>query len=43
MDIPLPADANEDSIVSKMANGLLRIRIGKKPAKPININEEGSN
>ncbi len=43
MDIPLPADANEDSIVSKMANGLLRIRIGKKPAKPIDINEEGNN
>lgn len=42
MDIPLPVNANEDSIVSKMANGLLRIIIGKKPAKPININEEGS-
>lgn len=42
MDIPLPADANEDSITSKMANGLLRVTIGKKPAKPIDINEEGN-
>ena len=39
MDIPLPADADENSITSKMANGLLRIRVGKKPAKPIDINE----
>ncbi|MFX1497080.1 MAG: Hsp20/alpha crystallin family protein [Promethearchaeota archaeon] len=39
MDIPLPADANEDMISSKMANGLLRITVGKKPAKHIDINE----
>lgn len=40
MDIPLPVDANEDTIVSKMANGLLKITMGKKPAKIININGE---
>lgn len=39
MDIPLPANANEDLISSKMANGLLRITVGKKPAKHIDINE----
>jgi len=39
MDIPLPADADENSITSKMANGLLRITVGKKPAKNIDINE----
>ncbi|NHJ24775.1 MAG: Hsp20/alpha crystallin family protein [Candidatus Lokiarchaeota archaeon] len=43
MDIPLPSDADENTITSKMANGLLRISMGKKPAKNINIGEEGSN
>jgi HSP20 family molecular chaperone IbpA len=43
MDIPLPADADEEKIVSKMANGLLRINLGKKPAKNIDIHEEGNN
>lgn len=42
MDIQLPADADEDSISSKIANGLLRIKLGKKPAKSINIDDEGS-
>jgi len=42
MDIQLPADADEDSISSKIANGLLRIKLGKKPAKNINIDDEGS-
>ena len=42
MDIPLPADTDGEKITSKMANGLLRIILGKKPAKPINISEEGS-
>lgn len=42
MDIPLPNDADENTIQSKMANGLLRITMGKKPAKSIDINE-GSN
>ena len=39
MDIPLPDDANADTIVSKMANGLLKITMGKKPAKKIDISE----
>jgi HSP20 family molecular chaperone IbpA len=43
MDIPLPPDADEETITSKMANGLLRISMGKKPAKNINIHEESNN
>jgi len=43
MDIPLPADADENSISSKLANGLLRILVNKKPAKNIDIHEEGNN
>lgn len=43
MDIPLPADADLDSIKSMMSNGLLKIKVGKKPAKIININVEGNN
>jgi HSP20 family molecular chaperone IbpA len=43
MDIPLPADADENSVSSKMGNGLLRITIGKKPAKNIDISEEENN
>ena len=39
MDIPLPADADTESIVSKMANGLLKITFSKKPAKKIDISE----
>jgi HSP20 family molecular chaperone IbpA len=38
MDIPLPADADENTINSKMANGLLKVEIAKSPAKDININ-----
>jgi len=30
MDTPLPADADEDAIISKMRNGLLTVKIGKK-------------
>ena len=41
MDINLPADADLDSIKSIMTNGLLRIKIGKKPSKTINT--EGNN
>ncbi len=37
MDIPLPDDANADTLTSKMANGLLKISVGKKPAKNIDI------
>ncbi|MCK4380137.1 MAG: Hsp20/alpha crystallin family protein [Candidatus Lokiarchaeota archaeon] len=39
MDIPLPVDANADTLTSKMANGLLKITMEKKPAKNINISE----
>ncbi|MFX1377111.1 MAG: Hsp20/alpha crystallin family protein [Promethearchaeota archaeon] len=39
MDIPLPADADVDTIVSKMANGLLKVTFGKKPPKNINVSE----
>jgi len=39
MDIPLPADANVDTLTSKMANGLLKITMGKKPAKKIDISD----
>jgi HSP20 family molecular chaperone IbpA len=38
MDISLPADADTDTIVSKMANGLLKVTFGKKPAKKIDVN-----
>ncbi|MFW9987837.1 MAG: Hsp20/alpha crystallin family protein [Candidatus Odinarchaeota archaeon] len=37
MDIPLPANANADTLTSKMSNGLLKISVGKKPAKNIDI------
>ena len=43
MDVPLPADADENKITSKMTNGLLKIFIGKKPSKPIDISEETNN
>lgn len=43
LDIALPADADGDSIKSIMANGLLKIKVGKKPSKTININTEGNN
>jgi len=43
MDVPLPADADENKISSRMTNGLLRVIIGKKPAKPIDITEEPNN
>ncbi|MFX1303537.1 MAG: Hsp20/alpha crystallin family protein [Promethearchaeota archaeon] len=39
MDIPLPVDADTDTLVSKMANGLLKVTFGKKPAKKIDISE----
>jgi HSP20 family molecular chaperone IbpA len=39
MDIPLPADTDTESIVSKMSNGLLKITFGKKPAKKIDISD----
>ena len=39
MDISLPVDANTDTLTSKMANGLLKITMEKKPAENINITE----
>ncbi len=39
MDIPLPVDADTESLVSKMANGLLKVNMRKKPAKKIDISE----
>ncbi|MFX1418670.1 MAG: Hsp20/alpha crystallin family protein [Promethearchaeota archaeon] len=39
MDIPLPPDADTETLVSKMSNGLLKITMGKKPAKKIDISE----
>ncbi|UCD01098.1 MAG: Hsp20/alpha crystallin family protein [Promethearchaeota archaeon] len=39
MDITLPVDADTDTIVSKMANGLLKVTFSKKPAKKIDISE----
>lgn len=43
MDIPLPAEANEAEIKSAMANGVLKIRIGKNPPKNINIGDNVNN
>lgn len=43
MDIPLPENADENNIKSAMSKGLLKIKIGKKPAKNINIDVNGTN
>ena len=43
MDIPLPANADLDSIKSVMANGLLKVKVGKKPSKNIDINDARNN
>ncbi len=39
MDIQLPVDADKDTIKSLMQNGLLRIKVGKKPPTNIDISE----
>ena len=39
MDIQLPVDADKDTIKSLMQHGLLRIKIGKKPPKNINVDD----
>ena len=39
MDIQLPADADKDTIKSLMQNGLLRIKVGKKPPKNIDVDD----
>ena len=43
LDIPLPGDADLDSIKSLMQNGLLKVKVGKKPPRDINVNEEQNN
>ncbi len=42
LDIPLPLGADTDTIKSAMSNGLLKIKIGKKPAKNIDVSEENN-
>ena len=42
MDIPLPAGTDTEVIKSAMSNGLLKIKLGKKPAKNIDISEENN-
>ncbi len=37
LDIPLPPDINNETIKSKINNGLLKVRIDKIPPKRINI------
>jgi HSP20 family molecular chaperone IbpA len=39
MDLPLPADADTETLISKMANGLLKITMNKKPARKIDVSE----
>ncbi len=43
LDIPLPDDADHESIKSIMQNGLLKVKLGKKPPINININVEENN
>lgn len=40
LDIKLPSNVNTDEITSKMADGLLQIKVSKKEPKTINIDEE---
>ncbi len=40
MDIPLRADADHEDVKPRMRNGLLTIRIGKKPPRTINVDGE---
>ena len=42
MDIQLPADADKDTIKSLMQNGLLKIKVGKKPPTNIDISDENN-
>ena len=43
MDVPLPADADENKITSKIAHGLLKVKIGKLEPKPIDITDDPNN
>ena len=38
LDIPLPSDVDSEKIISRMNNGLLKIKIEKLPLKKIDIN-----
>lgn len=38
--IQLPDDADENSVKSTMANGLLKVKLGKKPSKRVDVNVE---
>ena len=38
LDIPLPSDVDREKIISKMNNGLLKIKIEKLPPQKIDIN-----
>lgn len=40
MDIPLPPGANPEAIKSVISNGVLKIKITKRPPKDINVSEE---
>jgi len=42
LDVPLPPAADENNVKSAMKNGLLKIKIGKKPAKKIDINDNNT-
>jgi len=42
LDIKLPSNVNTDEITSKMAEGLLQIKVGKKEPKTIDINENSN-
>ncbi len=42
MDIPLPANANDQDIKSVMSNGVLKVKIGKNLPTNIDINDENN-
>lgn len=42
LDIKLPSNVNTDEITSKMAEGLLQIKVGKQEPKQINIDENSN-
>lgn len=42
MDIQLPVDTDKDTIKSLMQNGLLKIKVGKKPPTNIDISDENN-
>jgi HSP20 family molecular chaperone IbpA len=42
LDIQMPSNVNTDEITSKMAEGLLQIKVGKQEPKEINIDENSN-